>query len=78
MFFLVKTQISQMFGASIIHWHYSEAGHGKGASDGIGGCVKRYADSLVAQGKDISNCDSFVFEVKKVCPGIEIIPIDEE
>jgi hypothetical protein len=78
MFFLIKTKLSQMFGANTIHWHYSEAGHGKGAPDGIGGCIKRSADSLVAQGKDISNFDSFVLEVKKVCPGIEIIPIDED
>lgn len=34
-------------------WNYFEAGHGKGAADGIGGVVKRTADDLVAKGKDI-------------------------
>ena len=34
---------------------FMEAGHGKGAQDGVGGMLKWNADSLVAQGKDISN-----------------------
>uniref|UniRef100_A0A8D8TC48 Uncharacterized protein n=1 Tax=Cacopsylla melanoneura TaxID=428564 RepID=A0A8D8TC48_9HEMI len=35
-------------------WNYSEAGHGKGAPDGIGGVCKRTADRIVGEGKDIS------------------------
>lgn len=35
-------------------WNYSESGHGKGAADGIGGSLKRMADRLVAQGRDIA------------------------
>ncbi|XP_054259552.1 uncharacterized protein LOC128984273 [Macrosteles quadrilineatus] len=79
----LKEQLT--FNQVLIHMDFSEnygckyeAGHGKGAPDGIGGCIKRSADSLVAQGKDISNFDSFVLEVKEVCPGIQIIPIDED
>ena len=36
-------------------WNFLEAGHGKGAPDGIGGALKRQADSLVVvQRKDIT------------------------
>lgn len=34
-------------------WNFSEAGHGKGAPDGIGATVKRLADRLVLRGTDI-------------------------
>ncbi|GBO37998.1 hypothetical protein AVEN_75210-1 [Araneus ventricosus] len=36
-------------------WNYTEAGRGKGAPYGVGGVIKRSADRLVAQGKDIEN-----------------------
>nr|XP_022911616.1 uncharacterized protein LOC111422633 isoform X1 [Onthophagus taurus]XP_022911617.1 uncharacterized protein LOC111422633 isoform X1 [Onthophagus taurus] len=34
-------------------WNYLEAGHGKGAPDGIGGVTKRTLDRLVGQGADM-------------------------
>lgn len=34
-------------------WNYQEAGHGKGAPDGIGGTLKQTADRAVTQGTDI-------------------------
>lgn len=34
-------------------WNFFPTSHGKGAPDGIGGTVKRTADSLVLRGKDI-------------------------
>ncbi|WAR12549.1 hypothetical protein MAR_026729 [Mya arenaria] len=34
-------------------WNYLEAGHGKGATDGIGATVKRTADSFVLTGHDV-------------------------
>ncbi|XP_052809542.1 uncharacterized protein LOC128238012 [Mya arenaria] len=34
-------------------WNYLEAGHGKGAADGIGATVKRTADSFVLTGHDV-------------------------
>ena len=40
-------------------WNFSETGHGKGAADGIGGHLKRQADSLVAHGNDISTPEMF-------------------
>ena len=44
-------------------WNFTEAGHGKGAPDGVGGLLKRTADRLVAHGRDITNADDFVKEV---------------
>ncbi|GBN52438.1 hypothetical protein AVEN_103989-1 [Araneus ventricosus] len=42
-----------------------EAGHGKGAMDGVGGALKRMADTLVARGTDITDSDSFLQNLKK-------------
>ncbi|CAG9814469.1 unnamed protein product [Phaedon cochleariae] len=53
-----------------VSWNYHEAGHGKGAPDGIGGVCKRTADRIVAQGKDISNFESLVNILGECCPGI--------
>lgn len=55
-FYLLGNYAPVMFGDLCvgIHCHYSEAGHGKGVLDGIGGCLKRTADRLVAEGKDIT------------------------
>lgn len=39
-------------------WNFLEAGHGKGAADGIGGALKRKADRLVSEGKDIPDAES--------------------
>jgi len=44
------------FGSS---WTYFEAGHGKGAADGIGGAVKRKADNMVAHSRDIPTAREF-------------------
>ncbi|KAL4711611.1 hypothetical protein ACJJTC_003628 [Scirpophaga incertulas] len=44
-------------------WNFSEAGHGKGAADGVGAVVKRTADSLIAQGHDIPDFSTFVAKI---------------
>lgn len=44
-------------------WSFFEAGHGKGAADGIGGALKRKADQIVAFGDDIVNTKDFVCKV---------------
>ncbi|CAH0555425.1 unnamed protein product [Brassicogethes aeneus] len=56
----------------ILTWNYSEAGHGKGAADGVGGTLKRTADQAVAEGKDISNISQLIDILKERCPGIYI------
>ena len=69
-FFLNKLQVSSL------HWHFSERGHGKGAPDGVGGCVKRVADSLVAQGTDIPDLKTLVDEIGRHVPNVEIFEIN--
>ena len=40
------------WGFQCLTWNYSERGHGKGAPDGVGACVKRMADQAVQRGAD--------------------------
>ena len=41
-------------------WNFHEAGHGKGAPDGVGATVKRMADSLVLRGADCPDAKSMM------------------
>nr|CAI5852853.1 unnamed protein product [Callosobruchus analis] len=69
MFSFITNQFMEHFPkVKSISWNYHEAGHGKGAPDGIGGVCKRTADRVVAQGKDISNFESLVNVLKEACP----------
>lgn len=77
MFHMIVNYLSKISNADTIVWHFSEAGHGKGAPDGVGGCVKRTCDNIVANGRDVSNIDSFINCLKENCKSIEIIRIDE-
>lgn len=75
MFFLIAVYLSKFFDAQVIRWHYSEPGHGKGAPDGIGGCLKRTADNLVAHGKDLHNFSTLIRELQDNCKGIKCYAI---
>lgn len=77
MFYLIAKFISQELGVENILWHFSEAGHGKGAPDGIGGSLKRTADASVATGNDVSNFEAFVECLQEKSKGIRIFPIDD-
>lgn len=78
MFFLIVKFISrELNDVTDIVWHYSEKGHGKGAPDGVGGCVKRLCDSSVAMGRDVSDYDSLLACLKQNCKGIEIYGIGD-
>ncbi|KAF6200319.1 hypothetical protein GE061_006622 [Apolygus lucorum] len=55
---------------------YREAGHGKGAPDGIGGTVKRTADKLVAQGNDILNVESFIEALSKKLENVVLFQVE--
>lgn len=46
-------------------WNYYESGHGKGAPDGIGGTLKRTANRLVGEGKDIPDLKTFTNYLSK-------------
>ncbi|XP_047522360.1 uncharacterized protein LOC125061169 [Pieris napi] len=78
MFFLIVNFISQdLNDVNNIIWHYSEKGHGKGAPDGVGGCIKRLCDNSVAMGKDVPDYGSLMLCLKENCKGIEIYGIGD-
>lgn len=43
-----------------VSWNFSEAGHGKGPMDGVGGVLKRTADRHVCFGNDVGSVSDFV------------------
>lgn len=47
-------------------WNYTEAGHGKGPMDGVGGTLKREADRKVHYGADITSAKEFIEAVKDI------------
>lgn len=59
-------------------WNYSEAGHGKGAPDGTGGTLKRTADRIVAQGKDVENFKWLFNVLLEHCPGVKMFEITDK
>lgn len=79
MFFYLLCKLTETY-ANICDftWNYHEAGHGKGAPDGIGGTCKQIADKIVALGTDIATIDDFATELDKHCPCIQIYVIPEE
>jgi len=69
MFKVVAKHISAIIpGVEEIIWNFSESGHGKSVSDGVGGTTKRTADSAVLLGIDITDAHTFVNVVSKRCP----------
>lgn len=60
-----------------IEWIFFEAGHGKGALDGMGVVVKRCADQAVGHGRDISNFQDSMGVIKKIFYGKDGIKIYE-
>nr|CAI5819968.1 unnamed protein product [Callosobruchus analis] len=71
MFAFITNQMYDYFPeVQSVTWNYHEAGHVKGAPDGIGGVCKRTADRIVAQGTDVSCFDKLVEVLKANCPGI--------
>ena len=60
-----------------VTWNFMEAGHGKGAPDGVGGVLKRTADSLVTHGKDIPDAH-ILYESLKPETSVNLIEVTEE
>ncbi|CAH0558569.1 unnamed protein product [Brassicogethes aeneus] len=65
-FYLICTKLFSEYKFTKVTWNFFEAGHGKGAADGIGGFLKRTADQLVARGTDISDATNFYLTLKNV------------
>lgn len=73
MFHLISQHVQQLVPGTLdFTWNYSESGHGKGALDGIGAFLKRTADRLVAEGKDVHNYNTLVSVLRENCQGITI------
>jgi len=51
---------------------------GKGAMDGIGAVLKRTADRLVSQQRDITTVEQFLEEVSPACPGVCLYEIPDQ
>ncbi|KAF2891921.1 hypothetical protein ILUMI_14251 [Ignelater luminosus] len=76
MFFLMVEHISKTLSVQSFIWHFSERRHIKVAPDGVGECLKRTTDTLVGQGRDIHNFETFVNELNKNIRKIKIHAID--
>jgi len=58
-------------------WNLFEAGHGKGAPDAVGGTIKRLADRMVANGKDIPTAESLFQALSSCNSAIKLFYVDE-
>lgn len=65
------------YGFSCATWSYFEASHGKGASDGVGGALKRLANNFVAYGNDIPNAQ-ILFDVLSKNSNVNVFFVEEE
>ncbi|XP_054259871.1 uncharacterized protein LOC128984559 [Macrosteles quadrilineatus] len=78
MFVLAAKFIARELNVETLHWHFSEANHGKGAPDGVGGVLKRTADCVVARGKDIPSIDALIRVLEQNCKGVHLFKVDTE
>ncbi len=76
-FFLLSTEPS-LKGFENVTWSFFEASHCKGAPDGIGGSLKRQADTLARQGQDIEDAEVFYRKVKKAGTSVKLFFIGED
>lgn len=76
--FFLFTNIPYQMGWKKLTWNFLEAGHGKGPADGIGAAVKRRADDLIAQGKDIPNAQVLFSELQQQTSPIQLFYVEPE
>nr|CAI5845063.1 unnamed protein product [Callosobruchus analis] len=71
MFYMLACKIPDLC-PNIVNWtwNYTEAGHGKGAPDGIGAVCKRTADNIVACGRDIADINEF-------CSAVQVFAVSD-
>ena len=60
--FYLVSEVPPTLGFSRTTWNYFPTSHGKGAPDGIGGTVKRTADSLLPRENDVPHQNCFCSE----------------
>ncbi|KAL4718054.1 hypothetical protein ACJJTC_014358 [Scirpophaga incertulas] len=78
MFFIITQICKDFHQIKKITWNYSEAGHGKGAPDGIGAVIKRTADRMILFGKDIGTYDQFCDTLMQTIDNVTIKMVDEQ
>jgi hypothetical protein len=61
------------FGGIEATWEYLESGHGKGACDGVGGAIKKTAETAVKKGSIIKCASDFCKEVLPMCVNMNLI-----
>ncbi|XP_053600424.1 uncharacterized protein LOC128669545 [Plodia interpunctella] len=78
MFYLFANHLVEHYSLQKASWHFHEAGHGKGAPDGIGAYVKRTADRHVALGKDIKDLEALYKTLTAVETKVDVFLVKEE
>ncbi|XP_070408481.1 uncharacterized protein [Nothobranchius furzeri] len=76
-FFMFCTELFKQ-GFTAGTWNFFEASHGKGAPDGVGGALKRRADSLVSKATDIPHAAKFFDVLQKTETTIKLFFVNEE
>lgn len=77
MFYVLAFKLNDMYPNFMRYtWNFHEAGHEKGAPDGVGATWKRNADQVIATGGDITNLIEFATVVREKCPGIIVDVIE--
>lgn len=62
-----------------VNWHFTATSHGKGAVDGVGGCLKRRLhESIKARQLDPSSIQELATYAAKMCPNISIVYVSAE
>ena len=77
MFYVISQIRTDFEYVSRITWNYTEAGHGKGAPDGVGAVLKRTADKIINYGRDIGDFETFYKVIKENVENIIIINVTE-
>ncbi|KAL2092912.1 hypothetical protein ACEWY4_012710 [Coilia grayii] len=75
-FYLAST-VPFMHGFKWVTWNYTEASHGKGAPDGVGGALKNLADRIVSYGTSIPNAES-LYDQLKANSSVTLFKVSEE
>lgn len=74
-FYILSTEPFKL-GFENINWNYFEAGHGKGAPDGVGGALKRSADRAIKHGEDIPNALILYEKLKFTNSSVELLLLE--
>lgn len=76
--FYLLSSIPFLSGIKRVTWNFSEKAHGKGAPDGVGGAVKRIADSAVQRGADVQTPEDLFNLLKEKESSIKYYWISDE